>query len=65
MRNKIIDILIERDGLTHYEAEDLINETIEMMDYDIASGDYMNAEDTFQSMLGLEPDYMVGLLLEI
>lgn len=58
--DKIIKILMKRDGLTEHEARQLCKETREAMD----EADGMDeAESIFEDMIGLEPDYLVGFLL--
>lgn len=55
---KIINILIERDGMNREEAKALINETIdEMIQYP------MEADEIIMNYLGLEPDYIEDLKL--
>lgn len=63
MSDRIIKILMNRDGLTRKEASStveyckkrLVNEAVE-------NGDYFLAEDIIAEELGLEPDYMMDLL---
>ena len=52
--NKVKRILMERDGLTAEEAEDLMEETIDALE----SGDW----DAMADYLGLEDDYIFDLL---
>ena len=56
--NKVVKILMERDGMTKSDAEELINETIE----EILTGDPFEAEDIMLNMLGLEMDYIFDIL---
>lgn len=56
-REEIINILINRDGLTREEAQELCEETIELM-----MEDPLNAEDIMMDQLGLEPDYIIDLI---
>lgn len=60
MKNKIIEILMRRDGLTEQEAKELFLETREMI-YE-CNGDIIEAEDIMASQLGLELDYIFDLL---
>lgn len=53
-RNRIIKILMERDGLTKKEAEDLISECREALE----RGEY----DAISEYLGLEDDYIFGII---
>ena len=53
--DKIIKILMERDGITEEEARSLVNETrdeIMMLD------NPMEADNVLMEYLGLEPDYL-------
>lgn len=57
--NKVIKILMERDGITEEEARSLINETrdeIMMLD------NPMEADNVLMEYLGLEPDYLFYIL---
>ncbi len=54
---KIINILIERDGMTEEDARALIKETID----EIICAPY-DADDIIMDYLGLEPDYLEDLL---
>ena len=56
--NKIIEILMKRDGMSLSDAKDLVNETREL----ILSSDVMEADDIMADQLGLEPDYIMDLL---
>lgn len=55
MKKGVIEILMERDGITKQEAIDLINECRDEM---IESG----SDDAMMNILGLEPDYVVEVL---
>jgi hypothetical protein len=57
--NKIIKILMERDGMSEDEARDMFNETrdeIMMLD------NPMEADNILMEYLGLEPDYLFDLI---
>lgn len=57
--NRIVKILMERDGLTREEAEALMNETRD----EIMMADHPEeVDDIIQNYLGLEPDYLMDLL---
>lgn len=56
--NKIIQILMERDGMTEEEATVLVEETRE----EIFNSDPWEAEDIMADMLGLEMDYIMDLI---
>lgn len=60
--NKIIKILMRRDGMTLDEAKALVADVIDMMNDAIANGDYDEAEMIVEDELGLEPDYIPALL---
>lgn len=55
--NRVVEILMERDGMTKNEAEKLINETREV----ILEGDPFESEDIMLEMLGLEMDYIMDI----
>lgn len=57
--NKIIKILMERDGMSEYEARDLFNET---RDEIISLEDPFEADNVLMEYLGLEPDYLFDLM---
>ena len=57
--NKIVEILMERDGINEEEARSLIKETrdeIMMLD------NPLEADTVLMEFLGLEPDYMFDIL---
>lgn len=54
--NPVIQILMERDGLTQQEAEQAIEETV-----DIMLQDPWNADEIMLNELGLEPDYLMDM----
>lgn len=60
-KDKIIDILMRRDGDTRNEAIDRINETKSLMAD--CNYDPEESETIFMEQLGLEPDYIIDLLL--
>lgn len=60
---KIIRILMRRDEMTRKEAEEYVKDTMTEIQSAIDCGDYCLAEDIFESDLGLEPDYLIDLLL--
>lgn len=61
-KNRVLRILMERDGMTEKGARELIQEVREMMDEAIADGEYGEAEAIFEEELGLEPDYIFDIL---
>ena len=61
-RNEVIQILMDRDGMTEDEAKELIREVRSMVMEAIERGDFIEAEEIFMSELGLEPDYIFAVL---
>lgn len=60
----IVKILMNRDGLTKEEAQNQVNYCKQrLQDEAVPSWDYDLAEDIIAEELGLEPDYMIELLL--
>ena len=59
---KIINILMKRDGISFEEARRQCEDTVTEVRMAIASGDYMLAEELMMSDLGLEPDYLMDIL---
>ena len=55
MENRVVSILMERDGITKQEAENLIDECRESI---IESG----SDEPILEILGLEPDYIMDVL---
>lgn len=60
MRN-IKDILMERDGMTEEEAEELIEEAKEELNDLIEQRELIEAENICEMYFGLEPDYLEEL----
>lgn len=56
--NRVVKILMERDGITREEAEQLIKETRE----EILEGSPREADEVMAENLGLEPDYIMDIL---
>ncbi len=54
----IKEVLMRRDGLEDYEADDLIQEASEALEEYIFTGDLQGAEDLINDYFGLEPDYL-------
>lgn len=59
---KIISILMKRDGLSMEEARRQCEDTVAEIHMAVASGDYLLAEELMISDLGLEPDYLIDIL---
>ena len=53
--NRVLSILMERDGITEQEATDLIDECREQM---LETG----SDAPVMELLGLEPDYIMDIL---
>ena len=56
--NKVVKILMERDGITKKEAEELVEETREAL----SSCDPWEAEEITADYLGLELDYLLDII---
>jgi len=59
----IKEVLMQRDGLSEIEAQDLINMATKEIFNCIESGNFNAAEDVCWMYLGLEPDYIEQLVL--
>lgn len=62
MADKVVDVLMKRDGLTRQEAEKQKTYVADMIQDAVASGDYSEVEDIMYSELGLEMDYIFDML---
>ena len=56
--NKVVEILMRRDGMTREEAEEKVQEVREM----ILEASVCEAEDIIMYELGLEMDYIFDLI---
>lgn len=56
--NEVVKILMDRDGMTQKEAEELVNETRE----ELLAADPWDMEEIIFYNLGLEPDYIFDIL---
>jgi hypothetical protein len=56
--NKVVEILMRRDGMTREEAEEKVQEVREM----IVCASVLEAEDILIDELGLEMDYIFDLI---
>lgn len=57
--NRVVKILMERDGMTKEEATALVKDTqAELLD----CTNVLEADDIIMSNLGLEPDYLYDIL---
>lgn len=58
----IKQILMERDGLSDEEADDLIAEAKQaLLDY-LDNDDQLSAQEVCEEFFGLEPDYLMELM---
>lgn len=60
--NRIIEILIQRDGITAAEAQSILDDVMGM--FNECDYDPDECENIMQSQLGLEPDYIIDVLLD-
>lgn len=58
MTNKVTQILMQRDGMSRSEAEELVSETRELL----LSSDPWEADEIMADQLGLEPDYIFDII---
>lgn len=56
--NRVIDILMKRDGIEYEDARNLIKET-----KDEIISNPIDANEIIKDYLGLEPDYLEDILL--
>lgn len=60
--NRIVRILMKRDGMTENDARSLYEEVREEIFDAVSCGDYELAEDILAADLGLEIDYIIDIL---
>jgi len=60
--NRVVEILMKRDGNTKEKAENRLDECRRLCDECLAAGDYDGVEDTIACELGLELDYLFDIL---
>lgn len=60
--NKIIKVLVERDGMRVNEAKDYFEDVFRSIETAIMDGDYDSVEETMTEELGLEMDYLFDVL---
>lgn len=58
----LIQVLIERDGITEEQAKEDIRECRTEMLAAIESGNMFEAEEIFADWFGLEPDYLFDVI---
>lgn len=61
--NRVVRILMNRDGMTETEAREAVQDCVDMMEEAIQEGHYLEAEDIFMDELGLEPDYIFDVIM--
>lgn len=59
--NRIVKVLMDRDGLSEEEAKELFKSTAAMIAEALEDG--MDPDEVLMDELGLEPDYMDDILL--
>lgn len=62
VKDRVISILVERDGMSYEDAEELIDEALEDCQEAIHSGD-SDPKEIWRNATGLEPDYLMEILL--
>ena len=60
--NKVVEILMERDGLTRTEAEELVEDTRSELIEAAEGTSCLEADEIIMNNLGLEPDYLFDIL---
>lgn len=60
--NRVVKILMERDGMTEEEAREEVAYCRELMNEAIANGDLFEVEEILLDTLGLEPDYIFDII---
>lgn len=58
------EVLMERDGITEEEADELIEEARMVLEEYIENGNIDNAYEICAEMFGLEPDYLLDLFYQ-
>lgn len=61
----VIGILSERDDMSPADAKDFLNEVLAEIQDLIDQGLYTEAEDMWLVEMGLEPDYLMDILMEV
>ena len=61
--NRVVRILMNRDGMTETEAREAVQDCVDMMEEAIQEGHYLEAEDIFMDELSLEPDYIFDVIM--
>lgn len=58
----LVKVLMDRDGMTRQEAEELVEQTREEVFASFDDEDGMDPEEIIANNLGLEPDYIFDLI---
>lgn len=61
-KERVIELVAERDEISYDEAEVKVDETIDCIIDTIYENNYEEAEDILMYQLGLEPDFLMDLL---
>lgn len=61
--DNITEVLMRRDGLSEEDAKREVDNFREDIEDSIMSGNLEDIEDTLMNDLGLEPDYLMDILL--
>lgn len=61
----IINLISRRDNISYIEAMNIVNDCMEEMEGAVMRGNWQEAEDIVASYLGLEPDYLDILMMEM
>lgn len=62
-KNEVVKVFMERDGMSELEAQGLFNEIMEDVQNMFDEGDFIGAEEVFMNDTGLEPDYLLNVLM--
>jgi hypothetical protein len=62
-KNEVVKVFMERDGMSELEAQGLFNEIMEDVQGMLDEGDFIGAEEVFMNDTGLEPDYLLNVLM--
>lgn len=65
MAETIKAVLMNRDGISETEADELISEATDTLEAYLDDGDFIGAEDVCADYFGLELDYVDELMVTI
>lgn len=60
---EVVAILMRREQLSREDALNWVKEALDMVMDAISEERYMEAEDIWQDEVGLEPDYLLSILM--